>query len=241
MGIDDKEGLSKPTQRLTILGLVFTFLYISVLLITSILHLDSMRQLGPSEWGNFLAGVFGPLGFLWLVLGFFQQRDELRHSAQALWLQSEELRNSVEQQRALVDATREQIDMEREAADFARDEKWRRERPLIKITCVGGRYNNVQISRKIKILNHGASCTQVVAKITTNIGDSLFESSFDMLERGEAVNFDFSSERDTKFCELHVYISFLSLSGDSGIRQFIIEDIDEQNLDKFRFIDLTDV
>jgi len=62
----------------------------------------------PDEFATFLAGVFGPLAFLWLVLGFFQQGAELRHSADALWLQGQELQNSVEQQRNLVEVTREQ-------------------------------------------------------------------------------------------------------------------------------------
>ena len=32
----------------------------------------------PNELGDFLAGTFAPVAFLWLVLGFFQQGAELR-------------------------------------------------------------------------------------------------------------------------------------------------------------------
>lgn len=49
----------------------------------------------PNEFGDLLAGILGPLALLWLVLGFFQQGEELRQSVKALELQSEELRNSV--------------------------------------------------------------------------------------------------------------------------------------------------
>lgn len=61
--------------------------------------------LRPNEVGDFLAGVFGPLAFLWLVFGYYQQGEELKHSVKALKLQAEELRNSVEQQREMVRTT----------------------------------------------------------------------------------------------------------------------------------------
>lgn len=42
----------------------------------------------PNEWGDAFAGFSAGLAFLWLVLGFFQQGQELRH-------QIEELRHTV--------------------------------------------------------------------------------------------------------------------------------------------------
>ncbi|WP_155945687.1 hypothetical protein [Metapseudomonas resinovorans] len=56
------------------------------------------------------------MAFLWLVLGYFQQGEELR-------LQANELKNSVEQQKELVGVTREQLSAEREVA---REERERR-------------------------------------------------------------------------------------------------------------------
>lgn len=78
-------------------------------------------SLVPNEFGGFLAGVFGPLGILWLILGFWQQGDELRNSVDALNLQSEELRNSVEQQKALVEVTRQQAKAELQALQDERE------------------------------------------------------------------------------------------------------------------------
>ena len=63
----------------------------------------------PNEWGDFLAGSFGPVAFLWLVLGFIQQGHELKQNGEALRLQADELKNSVEQHKDLVAATREQV------------------------------------------------------------------------------------------------------------------------------------
>lgn len=52
--------------------------------------------------GDFMAGVFAPHAFLWLVLGYRQQGIELRQNSEALHKQAEELKNSGEQQRQLV-------------------------------------------------------------------------------------------------------------------------------------------
>lgn len=38
-----------------------------------------LSTLAPNELGDFLAGTFAPLAFLWLVAGFFQQANELRN------------------------------------------------------------------------------------------------------------------------------------------------------------------
>jgi hypothetical protein len=68
-----------------------------------------------NEWGDFLAGVSAPLAFLWLVIGYFQQGDELglntkalKQQERALQLQVEELKQSVEQQNKSAIALSEQ-------------------------------------------------------------------------------------------------------------------------------------
>ena len=44
-----------------------------------------------NEWGDFFAGFFAPMAFFWLVLGYMQQGEELKHSTEALRPQAEEL------------------------------------------------------------------------------------------------------------------------------------------------------
>lgn len=73
----------------------------------------------PSELngiGDFLAGFFSPLAFLWLVIGYFMQnkelsmnREELVISRLALEKQAEELKNSVHEQKEIVKLTRLEI------------------------------------------------------------------------------------------------------------------------------------
>ena len=57
-------------------------------------------SMGPNEWGDFLAGVFAPLAFLWLVIGYYRQGDEIAKSTQQLERQADAaekvLRQSIE-------------------------------------------------------------------------------------------------------------------------------------------------
>lgn len=55
---------------------------------------------GPqlSDIGDFLAGIFAPLAFVWLVIGYFQQSAELSLNTRSLALQVSEMRESVRQQ-----------------------------------------------------------------------------------------------------------------------------------------------
>lgn len=52
-----------------------------------------------NELGDFLAGVFAPIAFLWLVLGYRQQGEALRKQSQSLELQVKEFKNFVDLER----------------------------------------------------------------------------------------------------------------------------------------------
>lgn len=62
-----------------------------------------------NELGDFLAGIFAPIAFFWLVLGYIQQGKQLEQNTkaleqqeQALQLQISELQESIDQQKMLV-------------------------------------------------------------------------------------------------------------------------------------------
>jgi glutathione S-transferase len=66
---------------------------------------SSATKMGFNEWGDFFAGASAPLAFLWLVIGYFQQGEELNQNTKALEqqekalkLQVDELKQSVAQQ-----------------------------------------------------------------------------------------------------------------------------------------------
>ena len=66
-----------------------------------------------STWGDFLAGVFGPIAFLWLIVGYLQQGKELRNSARALEKQAAELNAAVRQHKEMVRITEAQLEQGR--------------------------------------------------------------------------------------------------------------------------------
>lgn len=89
-------------RNLVCIGAAGTVLYLGLCALFAWGRLDEFKRLPLNELGDFLAGAFGPLTIFWLVLGFFQQGEELRTNTDALHLQAKELQHSVEQQRAMV-------------------------------------------------------------------------------------------------------------------------------------------
>ncbi|VVT07706.1 hypothetical protein [Hoeflea sp. EC-HK425] len=142
-------------SRLGWFGVLTTLVYIGIFCWLFGAQISEIRTLEPNELGDFFAGVFGPVALFWVVLGFFQQGVELRHSVETLKLQAEELKNSVEQQRELVKASRDQIEFDREInlAQRARHEV--SIRPDFKVSPAGSSQSGKEISFKIEILNRG--------------------------------------------------------------------------------------
>ena len=54
-------------------------------------------QLPAEELGSFLEGAFAPLAFLWLVIGYFLQQQELIQNTRAIRAQAEEIGRTAEQ------------------------------------------------------------------------------------------------------------------------------------------------
>ena len=54
--------------------------------------MDEIVSLPADNLGSFLEGAFAPLAFLWLVIGYFLQRQELHEASNALRAQHEEIR-----------------------------------------------------------------------------------------------------------------------------------------------------
>lgn len=84
--------------------LIFTIVYLAMVILYCLLDVKGMRTLRPNEWGDFLAGFFAPLVFMWLIYGYHQQGKELS-------LQIEELSNSVAQQKSLAITAQQELDL----------------------------------------------------------------------------------------------------------------------------------
>lgn len=152
---------AEGSKKYRIIGFALTILWLA--LVTGYLMLKSVNPLDlkPNEFGDFLAGILGPLGILWIILGFWQQGDELRSSVEALRLQSDELRNSVAQQEKLVEVTREQLQSEIEAARAERNERYLSRIPDLHIVYEGGQISGQSVISRLIITNSGGDALDV--------------------------------------------------------------------------------
>lgn len=71
-------------------------------LIFLLFYADYSSAMSLNEVGDFLAGAFSPLAFLFLYLGYKQQGEEMSRNTAALEAQQVELKNSVEAQNSLL-------------------------------------------------------------------------------------------------------------------------------------------
>ncbi len=101
------------------LGVTVTLLYISFLIwLRWPFSISTLGTIAINEFGDFLAGVFGPIAILWLILSFMLQKKELTQNRDALLLQAKELHDTLEQHKELVAATKEQLDADIKANEL---------------------------------------------------------------------------------------------------------------------------
>ena len=156
------------------IGGIGSILYVLVMGVIAVLRWDELWQLELNALGDFLAGAFGPLAILWLVLGYFQQGEELRQNTEALHLQAAELRQSVKQQEQMVKVAREQLEEER-----ARIKS--QQLPSLRLMAYNDDSAYGVVAWVLEIHNYGAPCSklQVTASCTTW---ELHETSIERLD-----------------------------------------------------------
>ncbi len=88
-------------------GLAVTFVYLILmgLYIDSEVGWAAFVTLQVERMGSFLEGAFAPLAFLWLVIGYFLQKKELRQNTEAMKMQFVEIQRSAEQATVQAEAT----------------------------------------------------------------------------------------------------------------------------------------
>lgn len=166
-GVDVSDQAPPPQPRssatLFLFGLGLTILWLLLVALWWAGDLKQLQALSPNEFGDFLGGTFAPVAFLWLVLGFWQQGKELRNSADALWLQMEELRSSVDQQRDLVKATRDLRESELTIHEQNSLERRRAAQPMLTLSQSGGSTSRDKggYLYRFRLGNSGRPCTAV--------------------------------------------------------------------------------
>ncbi|AYV46888.1 hypothetical protein CFHF_08200 [Caulobacter flavus] len=175
-----------PNQKrdMPVVGMAITAAWLMLFVGYIALNQDKVHDLEPNEVGDFLSGAFAPLAFLWLVLGFFQQGQELRNSSEALQMQGRELQQSVEQQRELVEVTREQLKFESDRLQSERQQAERSAQPLLNLSPGMSMSSGSTITKKyFEMKNYGNECTRVHIR-----GDEI-STKKDRLSRGETCDF----------------------------------------------------
>lgn len=149
------------SRFLTFIGLLATAGYLWLVYWLAGTRLGALKTMELNAVGDFLAGAFGPLAILWLILGFLQQGIELRQNNEALRLQAEELKNAVEQQKELVSVTKNQF-------EYAIRQEELEKRPNIFIEAVsrGRDANGTRV--EFIFTNNGYLADTFVAKFEVN-------------------------------------------------------------------------
>lgn len=158
----------------TIIGLLVSAIYLLWLAVLISPKIGELSQLNLNEIGDFFAGVFGPLAFLWLVLGYFQQGDELKQGTKALLLQADELKRSVEQQSIMAAAANQQIDVQKEAVRLQQVEMDKALAPVFRFSNTsrsGGGAPGANVETAFKVKNSGHEVAEVSIECMPPIGD----------------------------------------------------------------------
>lgn len=203
-------------HKLFVRGLVVSAAYIALLSVYAWAMRKVMWSMKPDEFATFLSGIFAPLAFLWLVLGFRQQGDELQNSARALYLQGEELRNSVEQQRQLVEVQRQQLVAEREARE-AEDRHIREQsQPRLRLNGGGSIHSGGAGKYTFRLINVGPTCSDVV--LAAEEHDVQARSATLGVGSHVAIAVEHADKSD--LAPFHVRVDYLDSQGHPGTARF---------------------
>jgi hypothetical protein len=144
-----------------------------------------------NELGDFFAGFCAPLAFFWLVIGYFQQGEELKSSTAALSLQAQELENSVAQQKDLVDVSRQQVEAARQALIEERQIKDRLSKPILSLTGGYRWAHSEHAVFRITVRNSGHDAAAFNVELPSN-SEVSSEQFYVVFRRAESIDVTFS-------------------------------------------------
>lgn len=205
-------------KKLEFWGVLGTVIYLLIIATTVVFKFDGFLKLELNELGDFLAGAFGPVAFLWLVLGFLQQGRELRLSSDALQLQAQELKNSVDQQRELVEVTRAQVEADLENLKTVRQMRAKEIKPFFVADGGGGSHSGKQHELEFHIRNLG----HAVTRLEFDFGSRLSElnRSLHVLNKNESTSFKVKFNDDDEEIDGWLAVEFLNADHEKGTAMF---------------------
>ncbi|CAN7323829.1 hypothetical protein LJR168_001766 [Pseudoxanthomonas sp. LjRoot168] len=153
-------------KRITKFGVGISIAYIAIMTAYTMHELDDVLGMKPNEFGDFLAGAFGPLALAWVVVGYFQQGVELRQNTQALELQVKELQRSVAEQARMNELALSQHEFQVSKASREAMEAEAQYAALFSVNLFNPFQAKAPATSQFKILNSGSNV--VVTKIVSN-------------------------------------------------------------------------
>lgn len=121
----------------TTIAFVLTAIWIAGGIVYAYFMRGAFFAMKPQQFAEFLAGAFSPLAFLWLIVGYMQQGEELKQNTLALRQQAEELKLAAKQQGLLVEVTREQLAQERTNIEQERERIQSAAEPMFLLGTIG--------------------------------------------------------------------------------------------------------
>ena len=79
-----------------VIGWILTVLWVLLVGVFISLKRDDFLSMSFDTFGSFLSGITAPLAFVWLIVGYFLQRKELKENTEALQRQEQELQKQAE-------------------------------------------------------------------------------------------------------------------------------------------------
>ncbi len=153
-------------KRLNRVGLAISAIWLGAFAWILVFKFGDAYAMSLGEWGGFLSGAAVPLALVWLAIGYFLQREELRLNTAALRAQEEQLRRQLSETSTLVANTERLAKIAEQLAFATNDEREvvkRKEQaeaqPLFRSR--GGHAQGAM--NYIKIRNAGATVTKVSA------------------------------------------------------------------------------
>lgn len=199
-------------NRLFVSGVILSVLYLGTLLWFLGDKIPGLAGKDLNEVGDFLAGAFSPLAFLWLVLGFLQQGRELKQGTDALLLQASELRCSVEQQKRMAESAAEQLAAQRNSpmAESQRHEEQFQARIIFKpkhVTRVSG-----LVTRYFSMINLGNDAIHLTMATGSAITGSA-PYTLAMLKRADEHEFPIEFSQSDSDVHVELFLSYETIHG----------------------------
>lgn len=199
-------------------GIITTIIYTCAILLLRWSSIPELATMPLNEFGDFLAGVFGPLMLFWLILGYMQQQKELAQNTAALQLQASELKESVEQQKELVKATREQVQADLKALEIEQIRSFSEKQPVFSILKAGFRSSREnEFTFEIIVTNSGPSAHNVRYSTIPEIKQIRNASYAELLDSGETCKINWKEKSSDKAPQ---QLKFMINCNDSNARPY---------------------